>query len=58
VLVKIFEYNLKKGDIIYVDRAHCDHLEVFGKDGWGRTVLNFKGLEIASKVKQVKNRKI
>jgi len=29
VLETIPQYNLKKGDYIYVDRKHCDHLEVF-----------------------------
>jgi hypothetical protein len=58
VLEDIREYNLDKGDIIYVDRAHCDHLEVFGKDRWGRTVLNFNGSVNASKAQKVQNRKI
>jgi hypothetical protein len=58
VLEEIPEYNLKEGDIIYVDRAHCDHLEVFKKNGHSRTVLNFNGSINHSKAEQAKNRTI
>jgi filamentous hemagglutinin len=56
VLETIPQYNLKKGDYIYVDRKHCDHLEVFGKNRLARTVLNFNGSINKVKAKNAEGR--
>ena len=37
------EYGLKKGDQLYLDNMHKDHLEVFDKRGNFSTVLNLDG---------------
>ncbi|MCA5014043.1 MULTISPECIES: T7SS effector LXG polymorphic toxin [unclassified Enterococcus] len=37
------EYGLKKNDQLYLDGMHKDHLEVFGKHGDAKTVLNLDG---------------
>ena len=43
---------LKKGDQIYLDGLHKNHLEVFTKNGKLRTVLNLDGNVNWSKLKQ------
>ncbi len=58
VLEKIPEYGLEKGDQIYVDRAHCDHLEVFTKHGDAVLVLNLDGTKNDSKTVRSMGRKI
>lgn len=35
--------NLKRGDIIYMDKLHGDHIEVFNKHGKVKFVLNIDG---------------
>lgn len=40
---KIPEYGLKKGDQLYLDNLHKDHLELFGKDNKIVAVLNLDG---------------
>jgi hypothetical protein len=45
VTEKIQEYGLKKGDQLYLDNLHKDHLEVFGKNNKIRSVLNLDGTE-------------
>ncbi len=39
------EYGLRRGDQLYLDAKHKDHLEVFHKDGSAKTVLNLDGTE-------------
>jgi hypothetical protein len=56
VLEKISEYGLDKGDYIYVDRAHCDHLEVFKSNKDFKMVLNFDGTRNASKTERGQGR--
>lgn len=58
VIEDIGQYNLKKGDIIYVDRAHCDHLEWFDSHGNPIGVLNFDGLNNQSKSNRISGRKL
>lgn len=53
-----FGKSLRKGDQIYLDNLHKDHLEVFAKDGSFKTVLDFEGNEIFSKVQRAKGRTI
>lgn len=40
---KIDNQYLKKGDKIYLDNLHKDHLEVFDKRGNAKAVLNLDG---------------
>ena len=35
--------GLKKGDLVYLDSLHMDHLEVFNKCGELKTILNLDG---------------
>ena len=35
--------GLKKGDLVYLDGLHKDHLEVFNKRGELKTILNLDG---------------
>jgi hypothetical protein len=58
VLEDIPEYSLNKGDQIYVDRAHCDHLEWFDFRGDPVGVLKFDGSSNLSKGKRTKGRKL
>ena len=41
--------GLKKGDLIYLDSLHMDHLEVFDRRGKFREVLNLDGLKNETK---------
>jgi filamentous hemagglutinin len=58
VIKKIPEYNLKKGQYIYVDRKHCDHLELFDSQGDPLGVLNFNCSFNESKSKRTGGRKL
>ena len=37
--------GLNKGDLVYLDGLHKDHLEVFNRNGKFRKVLNLDGVE-------------
>lgn len=43
---------LKKGDKLYLDNLHKDHLEVFNKRGNAKAVLNLGGTLNVSKTEQ------
>ncbi len=43
VVEKIKDFKLKKGDRLYLDGFHADHLEVFNDRGMFKFVLNFDG---------------
>ena len=55
VTEKIPEYGLKKGDQLYLDNLHKDHLEVFRKNNTFKTILNLDGTENLSKSYLVKS---
>lgn len=50
--------NLKKGDQVYLDGLHKDHLEVFDKNGNLRTVLNLDGTINLEKYYKAMGRKL
>lgn len=49
VTKKVPEFDLKKGDQIYLDGKHKDHLEIFGKDNIFKRVIDFAGKKIENK---------
>jgi hypothetical protein len=49
---------LKKGDQLYLDSLHKDHLEVFRKDNKFKTVLDFCGKEIVAKARKAEGRRL
>ncbi|MHC5280320.1 T7SS effector LXG polymorphic toxin [Listeria kieliensis] len=51
-------YKLKKGDQIYLDGLHKDHLEVFNSNGELKTVLNLNGSVNEIKLIKAKGRKL
>jgi filamentous hemagglutinin len=47
------EYGVKKGDWLYLDKMHGDHIEVFIKSGKAlRTILNIDGTQNMKKLAQ------
>jgi filamentous hemagglutinin len=55
----IVEYGIKKGDWLYLDKMHGDHIEVFKKCGKVvRTVLNMDGTVNAAKLAAAAGRDI
>jgi hypothetical protein len=47
------ELHIKKGDLLYLDRMHGDHIEVFDKRGKVlRTILNMDGTQNFLKIEQ------
>ncbi len=55
---KMPEYGLKKGDQLYLDSLHKDHLEVFRKNGTCKKVLNLDGTANARKLVTARSRKL
>lgn len=59
VIQDVEEWGIKKGDWLYLDTLHYDHLEVFDKSGEVvRTILNMDGTQNAMKLKQAGVRSI
>ena len=52
VTEKCPEYGLRKGDYVYLDAKHRDHLEVFSDNKNTRKVLNVDGSENMEKGKK------
>jgi hypothetical protein len=56
VIKDITEYGIKKGDWLYLDTLHGDHIEVFKKCGKiMRTVLNMDGTKNVAKLQSAMN---
>lgn len=59
VIEDVEEWGIKKGDWLYLDRMHYDHIEVFNRSGKAlRTVLNMDGTRNAAKVRNAAKRNI
>lgn len=58
VIKDIDEYALRKGEELYLDALHKNHLEVFTKNGIARTVLDLSGKELVEKVSRIGGRTI
>ena len=56
--VKIGKTKIGKGFHYYLDNNHKDHIEVFGKQGKIKDVLDFKGQRIENKFKAAQGRSI
>lgn len=52
------QYSLKKGDQLYLDAMHKDHLEVFRPNGKAKTVLNLDGTENFTKAFAASGRRL
>ncbi|MOA39992.1 hypothetical protein D3C78_1618170 [compost metagenome] len=50
--------TIKKGDQLYLDGAHKNHLEVFDKKGYSKAVLNLDGSINQSKTDAAKGRRL
>ncbi|MFZ5953566.1 MAG: hemagglutinin [Candidatus Dependentiae bacterium] len=50
--------DLKKGFHYYIDKTHFDHIEVYDKRGFARTVLNLDGTVNYIKAKNAMGRTI
>jgi len=55
---KIPECGLRKGDQLYLDNLHKDHLEVFNRNNKLKTILNLDGTENLIKLAKSAGRKI
>jgi RHS repeat-associated protein len=55
---KMIEYNIRKGDVYYLDGLHKDHLEVFDSTGLFRQALNLDGTINAVKTAAGQGRRI
>ncbi len=49
---------LKKGDLFYLDGFHKDHLEVFNNKGIFKSILNFNGERMLTKMAQAAGRRL
>lgn len=59
VIKDIAEYGIKKGDWLYLDKTHGDHIEVFKRCGKiMRTILNMDGTQNMKKLAQAGARTI
>ena len=55
-VMKKIDRNLRKGDQLYLDGLHKDHLEVFDSQGKLKRVLNLDGIPNIEKRKQAGTR--
>jgi len=58
VTEKCPEYGLRKGDYVYLDAKHRDHLEVFTRHQEPKPVINLDGSQNYDKAKKAANRTI
>ena len=59
VIKDVAEFGIKKGDWLYLDKMHGDHIEVFKKCGESiRTVLNMDDTQNLDKLRQAGKRTI
>lgn len=58
VIKHLSKYGLKKGDLLYLDKFHGDHIEVFWKNRKFKTVLNLDGSENIAKLLKGVGRKL
>jgi hypothetical protein len=52
------EYKLDRGDQLYLDGMHKDHIEIFNQQGKCKKVLNLDGTLNEAKSRVARNRRI
>lgn len=50
------QYNLRKGDLLYLDALHKNHLEIFNSTKQGKMVLSLRGKMLHKKTDIIKRR--